>query len=139
VSDEENKLTSANIDLIKSLYAAFGRGDIETIIAALAPNVDWAVTGRREDYPLFGGWSGQSECGDSFRACGSRKQWISRLGNSLASRIGCLFSGIMHGRSARAGRTVASDWVHIFTIANGKIIKFREFTDTAQFAAAYRA
>jgi hypothetical protein len=33
---------------------------------------------------------------------------------------------------------VASDWVHVFTIRNRKVTKFREFNDTAQFAQAYR-
>ena len=38
----------------------------------------------------------------------------------------------------RSGRTVASDWVHVFTIRAGKVVGFREFTDTAQFAEAFR-
>jgi ketosteroid isomerase-like protein len=28
--------------------------------------------------------------------------------------------------------------VHVFTIKGGKVTAFREFTDTAQFAEAYR-
>jgi ketosteroid isomerase-like protein len=28
--------------------------------------------------------------------------------------------------------------VHIFTIRDGKVVKFREFNDTAKFAEAYR-
>src|SRR5207244_2583561 len=38
----------------------------------------------------------------------------------------------------KTGRAVASDWVHVFTIRGGKIVAFREFNDTAQFAEAYR-
>jgi hypothetical protein len=38
----------------------------------------------------------------------------------------------------KTGRAVASDWVHVFTIRDSKIVAFREFTDTAQFAEAYR-
>ena len=39
----------------------------------------------------------------------------------------------------KTGRSVASDWVHIFTVRDGKVVAFREFTDTAQFAEAFRA
>ena len=39
----------------------------------------------------------------------------------------------------RTGREVASDWVHVFTIRDGKVAKFREFNDTAQFGEAYRS
>ena len=38
----------------------------------------------------------------------------------------------------KTGRADASDWVHIFTVRNGKVVKFREFNDTGQFAEAYR-
>jgi ketosteroid isomerase-like protein len=38
----------------------------------------------------------------------------------------------------KTGRSVASDWAHIFTVRNGKVVRFREFNDTAQFAEAYR-
>jgi ketosteroid isomerase-like protein len=37
-----------------------------------------------------------------------------------------------------SGRQVASDWVHIFTIKDGKVAAFDEFTDTARFAEAMR-
>jgi ketosteroid isomerase-like protein len=33
---------------------------------------------------------------------------------------------------------MASDWAHIFTIRDGKVVKFREFLDTAVAAEAYR-
>ena len=34
--------------------------------------------------------------------------------------------------------SVSSDWIHVFTVRDGKVTTFREFTDTAQFAAAYQ-
>jgi len=36
----------------------------------------------------------------------------------------------------RSGRAVASDWVHIFTIAGGKVTAFRAVLDTATAAEA---
>ena len=33
---------------------------------------------------------------------------------------------------------VAADFVHIFTVKDGKVSGFQEFTDTATFAEAYR-
>jgi uncharacterized protein len=38
----------------------------------------------------------------------------------------------------KTGKTVSADWVHIFTIKDGKVTSFDEFTDTAQFAEAMR-
>ena len=36
------------------------------------------------------------------------------------------------------GRRIGSDWIHVFTIRDGKVTSFREFTDTAQAAEAWR-
>ena len=46
-------MSNANVTLIESLYAAFGRGEIATIIAALSPDIDWTLNGSRKDYPLL--------------------------------------------------------------------------------------
>ena len=47
-------MSAANIAFAQSLYAAFGRGDIDTIVAAAAPDIRWDFNGRRKDYPLLG-------------------------------------------------------------------------------------
>ena len=35
------------------------------------------------------------------------------------------------------GKPVACEWVHVFTFRDGKVILWREHTDTAQFAEGY--
>jgi ketosteroid isomerase-like protein len=47
-------MSNANVALAQSLYAAFGRGDIATIVGAMASDVTWEVVGRAKDYPLLG-------------------------------------------------------------------------------------
>jgi hypothetical protein len=46
--------------------------------------------------------------------------------------------GMYTFRMKNGGPTVTSDWVHIFTIRDDKVAKFREFLDTAPTVAAYR-
>jgi uncharacterized protein len=36
------------------------------------------------------------------------------------------------------GKPFASDWAHVFTIVDGKVAQFQEFTDTAAFYKAQR-
>ncbi len=38
----------------------------------------------------------------------------------------------------KTGRDITCDWMHVFTIRGDQVTGFREFTDTAQFVAAYR-
>src|SRR5437763_473048 len=47
-SHAEVNQVSDNIQTIKDLYAAFGRGDVPTILAALSPDVSWEVEAPAE-------------------------------------------------------------------------------------------
>ena len=38
----------------------------------------------------------------------------------------------------KTGKPADADFVHVFTLKDGKVTAFREFTDTAQFAQAWR-
>src|SRR5262245_41930187 len=72
----ESAVASANVKLVKSLYDAFGRGEIATIIAALAPDVDWQVHGNSGDYPTIGRWSGQDGAREFFRLVAETEELI---------------------------------------------------------------
>jgi ketosteroid isomerase-like protein len=39
----------------------------------------------------------------------------------------------------KSGASVSAEWVHVFTLRNGKVTRFREHTDTAQFAGTASA
>jgi uncharacterized protein len=133
-------MSNANVTFVQSLYAAFGRGDIASIIAGLTPDVDWSLTGRRQDYPLFGAWKGSGEVQKFFRGVSELQETLEFLPREfIAADDQVVVLGHYAWKIRKTGRTVAVDWVHVFTIRGGKVAKFREFTDTAQFAEAYRA
>ena len=60
-------MSNDNVSLVQSLYAAFGRGDIDTILAALTPDVSWESIGRPEDFPTLGPRHGIDGVRDFFR------------------------------------------------------------------------
>src|SRR5690348_12199546 len=64
----EIKMSEANIATVQSLYAAFGRGDIDAIVNGCLPDVTWASGGRKEDYPPFGMRKGTGAVRDFFRS-----------------------------------------------------------------------
>jgi ketosteroid isomerase-like protein len=39
----------------------------------------------------------------------------------------------------KSGRSDDTEWLHIFTIRDGKACEWRSYNDTARFAAAFRA
>jgi ketosteroid isomerase-like protein len=132
-------MSQSNVAFIQSLYAAFGRGDIGTIIGALAPDVDWKLNGQRKDYPLFGEWKGAGEVQKFFQGIAENQETVEFTPQEFFAAEDRVFVfGRYSWKIRKTGRTASSDWVHVFTIRSSKVTKFREFTDTAQFAEAYR-
>lgn len=132
-------MSNDNVDLVRNLYAAFGRGDIDTILAALAPDVSWESVGRPEDYPAFGPRHGIEAVRDFFRLVAENEEFSDFSPREfLAADDRVFVLGHYEATLRKTGRTVASDWVHVFTLRDRKVSRWREHTDTAQFAEAWR-
>ena len=117
-------MSNADVTLIKSLYAAFGRGDIAPIIAALTSDVDWRVNGRQKDYPCLGTWKGPAGVQTFFGLVAENEQaseFTPREFYAAGDKVFVL--GHYAWTILKTGRKVAA---------------FHEFNDTAQFAEAYR-
>src|SRR5262245_51210461 len=129
-----------NVTLVKSLYAAFGKGDIATIVGAVTSDVAWEAVGRSSDLPTLGARKGQAAVQEFFDLVASGytfSEFSPKEFYAVGEKVFVL------GRYAltvkKTGKSVASDWVHIFTISGGKVSMFREFLDTASAAEAYRS
>jgi len=129
-----------NVALVKSLYAAFGKGDIASIVAAMAPDVDWRVIGRASDVPTFGARKGPAGVKEFFDLVAS-SYTISEFAPEEFYPVGDKVFVIGHYTMTikKTGKSTASDWLHIFTIMGGKVTAFREFLDTASAAEAFRS
>jgi ketosteroid isomerase-like protein len=132
-------MSDANISLVQDLYAAFARGEVGTIVSACAPDVDWRLVGRKDDYPTFGAWKGPSEVEKFFKLVADMEDFQDfspREFHGSGDKVFVL--GFYALTVKKTGRAMATEWCHVFTIRDGKVAAFREFTDTAQAAAAYR-
>ncbi len=132
-------MSNADVSFIQSLYAAFGRGEIAKIIAAMAPDATWELVGRPSDHPLLGtrkGQAGVQEFFDMLAKTQDATEFSPREFYPSGDKVFVL--GHYVWKLRKTGRTVESDFIHIFTVKGGKVVQFREFTDTAKFAEAYR-
>jgi uncharacterized protein len=131
-------MSNANVTLVQSLYAAFGKGDIATIINGLAPDVDWQSGGRPQDFPTFGPRKGPQQVEDFFGIVAETNDFSEFAPREFYAADDKVFVLGHYAMTLRKnGRELASDWVHIFTIRGGKVSGFREFLDTAAAAEAY--
>jgi len=133
-------MSNANIAQVQNLYAAFGRGDIATILGGLTPDADWQSVGRKSDYPTFGPRRGTAEIQDFFKIVAENEDFSDFSPREFYAADDKVFVlGSYTLKMKNTGKPVACEWVHIFTFRDGKVVHWREHTDTAQFAAAYRS
>jgi ketosteroid isomerase-like protein len=132
-------MSDANVNLAKSMYAAFQRGDIATIVKTVTPDISWELTGRRSDFPTLGTWSGPSGVQEFFATVAQHMDFSEFSPKEFYPSGDKVFVlGHYAATVKKTGKPMACDWCHVFTISGGRVTGFHELTDTAQAAAAYR-
>jgi ketosteroid isomerase-like protein len=132
-------MSNPDVTLVQGLYAAFLRGDVAHIVGALTPNVHWESGGRSSAFPTFGLWNGPAKVQEFFRLVGENldfSDFSPREFHAAADKVFVL--GHYAATLRKTGKKVASDWVHVITIKDGRVTRFHEFTDTETIANAYR-
>ena len=133
-------MSKANLDVVQGVYVSFGAGDVPAILATLTEDVRWEVVGPAGTYPLFGERSGVAGALEFFQLVGEHEDFTE------FTPLQFLTDGdkvVVLGRAAytlkKTGRSVATDWVHVFTLRGGKVSGFQEIADSAQILAGYAA
>src|SRR5688500_7849750 len=128
-----------NTAAVKQAYAAFGRADIPGVLDTLDNDVVWApVTGASPAVPMAGERRGRAAVSEFFNTLGRSLIFeVFEPRDFVAQGDKVVVLGYYRARTA-AGRPFASDWVMVFTVADGKIRRFQEFTDVAALNAAFQ-
>jgi len=130
-----------NIQVVKDAYAAFQRGDINGVLAVLDNNVDWhPVKGAEGVAPHAGQRHGRAAVGEFFAQLAMSMEFTRfEPKEFIAQGDQVAVVGEYAGSIKATGGKVSSDWVMVFTVRDGKVARFREWTDSAQLVRAYGA
>jgi ketosteroid isomerase-like protein len=128
-----------NTKIIQDAYVAFGRRDVPALIGMMSPDVDFqAIVGASSKVPSSGRRVGHQQVTQFFSDLASGVEFDRfEPQEFIAERDKVVVLGHYSGRAKPTGRPLASDWVMIFTLRDGKIVRFREFADVAAINAAY--
>lgn len=130
-------MSAENSALVEKLYQAFNSGDVPFVLGTMDPGIEWNeaegfiyADGNPYIGPdavlqgvfarLGGEWEGFTVAADR----------IFEAGDTI---ISC---GYYSGKFRRTGQSVRAQFAHFFTFANGKMVRFNQYTDTAQFQNA---
>lgn len=127
-----------NLDVVRGMYAAFGRGDLEGILAALDPQVSWRTPGA-PDLPTAGVRQGVSAVREffglllnSFDIADFHPQDFLAAGDKV------VVLGTSREGPKGSGRLVDFRWVHVFTFRNGRVVAFEEPADVSELVTEFR-
>lgn len=123
--------------IVGAFFAAFGAGDVPKAMSLLSPEIRWTL--HATDVPWGGTFIGPAGVGDFFGTFGSLAEPIEMTPRSMAEVDGLVYvRGIERSKVKATGKEYAVEWVHVISIADGKIATFDEYLDSAAIAAALR-
>jgi ketosteroid isomerase-like protein len=127
-----------NTQLVQQEYRAFQNGDIPSVLGSLSSDVEWVVP-HPKGVPLGGTYHGVEEVSQFFSSLGDiqeARQFEPREFVAQDDRVVALGHYAWHVNST--GREWESDFAHVFTVKDGKVTRFQEYTDSAAIVEAFR-
>jgi ketosteroid isomerase-like protein len=125
--------------IVQSAYAAFGRGDIKTILDLLDAKVDWqGVVGVGPNVPTGGLRAGPAQVEQFFSQVNQNVDFKTfEPREFVAERDKVVALGYYEGLVKKTGRTFKSEWAMVFTFSAGRIVRMREYADAHAITAAF--
>ena len=130
---------SKNIETIKNVYAAFGRGDADAILAVVTDDVDWGSETVSKGAPWYGIRKGKKAVGAFFDDIGKSSEVEEFTPLAFGTNDdGDVFTIVRYAaRSRETGKTASMQLHHWFRFTNGKISYSRGSEDTASVVEAF--
>jgi hypothetical protein len=123
-------------ETVQAVYAAFGRGDIATLLDRVTDDVEWTHRGSL-GLPYMG----------TFRGKDALQRWFGHVAEYdaiqifeprefLAGQDHVTVLGWERTQALPGGGVFETDWVHVFGLRDGKVSRFVGSYDTAAVAQA---
>ena len=129
-----------NIKTIQSVYEAFGRGDVGTILEAVSDDVDWASDTSSTAAPWYGVHQGKAGVGAFFQEFGGAMEVQEFTPFAFAANDSEVHTVVRFRATSRAtGKLAAMNLHHYFVFQGALISYYRGTEDTAITEEALRS
>jgi uncharacterized protein len=125
-------MPSSDVEIVRAAFAAFGRGDVDAVLANCDPEIvvrDPARTGQtfrgREDLRRF--WDEWFENWDEYRV---EPQEFVEAGGEILVRARQV------GRGKLSGIEIDDDLYQVFRVRNGRLVEYRLYTEREDAVAS---
>jgi ketosteroid isomerase-like protein len=136
--EEATMQFDSNIEFVEDLFAAFGRGDIDHFIDAhVVDAVTESPVSRTSTLPWAGVRRGRRELVEHFETIVAHvrpEAFQDVVFTASGDRV--VAEGSNAGTVLATGERYEHDWVMVFTIRDGKVVRFRHFYDPGDIKVA---
>jgi uncharacterized protein len=126
-------MSEQNVEFVRGIYGAFGRGDVPAVMAAFADDIEWY---EAEGLP-YGGLhrGGEAVAQKVFGPISADVEGFAIIPEELIGTGATVAAVVRYTGTGRAtGKALDVPVVHVWDIRDGKLARFRQFVDTVKFA-----
>ena len=130
-------MPEGHVSIVRGMYEAFARGDISGVIAALHPQIEWLEAENfiyADGNPYIGPQAVLE--GVFMRIAAEWEGFRVAPKEILDAGDTVVGHGYYSGRYRQNGRSVRAQFAHLFSFREGQVVRFQQYTDTAQFLQA---
>jgi ketosteroid isomerase-like protein len=126
-----------NKQLVMQGYRLFQSGDIPSLLELYHNDAEWSSP--ESDYlPFSGKFHGKSGIAEFFAKLGASAQPMRfEPVHLIAEGEQVVATGVATWLAKPTGRSYDTNWVHVFTLRDGKVARFEVFYDTAAAERAF--
>jgi ketosteroid isomerase-like protein len=123
-----------NVGVVKSLYDAFGRGDIPSVLGAMSAEIRWYQAESNPYRPSGEAWVGpDSVLNNLFMRLGTEWDDFAVHPRSFHGAGGSVIVEARYsGTYKPTGKSMDAQVCHVWDIKDGKLIRFQQYVDTAK-------
>lgn len=131
-----------NVQRIQEHFTAFGKGDFSAVLDTIAEDVDWqspATRSIKEEMPWAKPRHSREEVSSFFKELLDNVQPKKfEIFQFTAQDDRVIVEGMNSGKVKSTGCAYEHDWVMVFTLRDGEIVRHRHYYDTADILMAFR-
>jgi uncharacterized protein len=126
-------MSEQSVDVVSGAYAAFGRGDVPGVLGAFDADIEWY---EAEGMPYGGLHRGPEAVAQNvFGPIAEDVENFAVTPEALIPSGDSVAAIVRYTGTGRAsGKDLDLQVVHVWDVSGGKVVRFKQFADTAKFA-----
>jgi ketosteroid isomerase-like protein len=131
-------MKKTNLEIVQETYGHFSTGNIPAVFSLLADDVKYLIPGS-PDIPYAGVFEGKQAVGMFYKKLNETLQYTSfDIHSFTPDNEKVIVQGAFAGTLIPTGKPFATDWIMIWTFADGKIKQHQTFLDSNNIARGLR-